>query len=180
MWPGTFMPRKTALGCLPLSSLFFSISLLWLVYFGFCSISEWRLNVLSAHLPNTGTCGLAGGYGHSEYISEAISHIKTMCTGSLSIFISIPFCFSPRRQGVFFCDGVDLAEINLHERPSRLDEHWELIQIWRVCKWMLEIFQMHTDFLAAFPFGLTGGSWRMTSFAGFLHFFFHIWHSDRK
>lgn len=31
----------------------------------------------SAHLPHTRTCGLAGGYGHSEFISEAISYIKT-------------------------------------------------------------------------------------------------------
>lgn len=66
-------------------------------------------NLASAHLPNKRRCGLSGGSGHSEFISEAISHIKTMCTGSLRIFLSIPFCFSPRRHHSDRKDSVSFS-----------------------------------------------------------------------
>lgn len=77
--------------------------LFWLfLHLGMERKKKWIIckleNLASAHLPNTKSCGVARGYGHFEFISEAISYIKSMCTGSLRIFISIPFCFSPGRH----------------------------------------------------------------------------------
>lgn len=47
-------------------------------------------NIASAHLHHKRSCGLLGGCGHSELISEATHQVETMHTAFLRTSTSIP------------------------------------------------------------------------------------------
>jgi len=140
-----------------------------------------------AHLQHERSCGPAWSSGHPELISEAIYQAETTRVGfpenlhfHSSYFLSKWHLLGLKTWGVFLYRRVDFPESTVHGRPSSLGDHWESNQTWWACKWVMETFQTHLDFLTTSLLGLTGGSWRMTPFTVFLRFFFHICHTDRN